>query len=223
MANRIAVIDYGMGNLRSVSKALEHVGGDVTIATTPAEVAVADRVVFPGVGAIRDCLTALDEQGLREAVAEAAASKPFLGICLGMQALMETSLEHGEHPALGILPGRVVPFPEEAMVDDAGHRLKVPHMGWNRVHFMEAEHPLWAGIGDGSQFYFVHSYIVEPAGPDLIAGATIYGIQFTSAVARENVFATQFHPEKSSGHGLQLLANFIAWDPARAKEAGQCC
>ena len=221
MSNRIAVIDYGMGNLRSVAKALEHVGGDVTIATTPEQVARADRVVFPGVGAIRDCLAALDEQGLREAVVDAAASKPFLGICLGMQALMETSLEYGEHPALGILPGRVVPFPEEAMVDGDGHRLKVPHMGWNRVHFMEAEHPMWAGIGDGSHFYFVHSYFVEPAGPDIIAAATIYGIQFTSAVARENVFATQFHPEKSSGRGLQLLANFIAWDPA--KEDGQCC
>jgi glutamine amidotransferase len=213
MANRIAVIDYGMGNLRSVAKALEHVGGDVTIATGPEQVRAADRVVFPGVGAIRDCLAALDEQGLREAVVEAARTKPFLGICLGMQALMETSLEHGEHAALGLLPGRVVPFPEEAMVDGAGHRLKIPHMGWNRVHFMESEHPMWAGIGDDSHFYFVHSYIVEPAGPDIIAAATVYGIQFTSAVAQENLFAVQFHPEKSSSRGLQLLANFIAWDP----------
>ena len=221
MSRRTAVIDYGMGNLRSVAKAIEHVGGEVTIATTPSEVAAADRVVFPGVGAISDCLAALDAQGLREAVADAAASKPFLGICLGMQALMETSLEHGEHDALGLLPGRVVPFPAEAMVDEAGHRLKVPHMGWNRVHFMEAEHPLWSGVADGSHFYFVHSYIVEPAGPDIIAAASVYGIQFTCAIARENLFAVQFHPEKSSGRGLQLLANFLAWDPMQ--EAAACC
>jgi glutamine amidotransferase len=214
MANRIAVIDYGMGNLRSVGKALEHVGAEVTFAETAEQVAVADRVVFPGVGAIRDCLVALEAQGLREAVVEAARNKPFLGICLGMQALMETSQEHGEHPALGVLPGRVVPFPEEAMVDAAGQRLKVPHMGWNRVHFMEEEHPLWAGLKDGSHFYFVHSYIVEPAGPDLIAAATVYGIQFCSAVARDNVAAVQFHPEKSSGRGLQLLANFVGWQPS---------
>jgi len=213
MSNRTAVIDYGMGNLRSVAKALEHVGGDVALVTEPEQVRAADRVVFPGVGAIQDCLAALDEQGLREAVVEAARTKPFLGICLGMQALMETSQEYGEHPALGLLPGQVVPFPAEAMVDGAGKRLKVPHMGWNRVHFMESEHPIWAGIKDGSHFYFVHSYIVEPAGPDIIAAATVHGIQFTSAVASENLFAVQFHPEKSSDRGLQVLANFIAWDP----------
>ena len=217
MSRRIAVIDYGMGNLRSVSKALEHVGGDVTIATSRAEVEAADRVVLPGVGAIRDCVAALDEQGLHEVVEAAARNRPFLGICLGMQALMEVSHEYGEHPALGILPGRVVPFPEPSeagsMVDAEGHRLKIPHMGWNRVHLMEPDHYLWAGVPDDSYFYFVHSYIVEPTSPEVVAGATSHGIQFTSAVARDNLFAVQFHPEKSSALGLQILANFIAWDP----------
>ncbi len=213
MGNRVAVVDYGMGNLRSVAKALEHVGADVTVATGPEAVRAADRVVFPGVGAIRDCLAALDDQGLRGAVIEAARAKPFLGICLGMQALMETSLEYGRHDALGVVPGQVVPFPAEDMRDPAGRALKVPHMGWNRVRFADLDHPLWAGIADDGHFYFVHSYLVEPAHSSDTAATTEHGIAFASAVERGSLFAVQFHPEKSSERGLRLLANFLVWDP----------
>ena len=206
----IAVVDYGMGNLRSVAKAVEHVavGRRVVITADPAVVAAAERVVVPGQGAMADCMHQLSACGLREAVVAAAADKPFLGICIGLQMLFEHS-EEGDTSGLGILPGRVRRFPTERTVAVG---LKVPHMGWNEV-MQSRPHPLWQGIADGSRFYFVHSYFVEPAQPGLEAAATGYGVPFTSAVARANIFATQFHPEKSAQAGLQLLANFIRWQP----------
>lgn len=206
----VAVVDYGMGNLRSVSKAIEHVasGDRVVVTSDPAEVAKADRVVVPGQGAMPDCMAQLAACGLRQAVIDAAASKPFLGICIGLQMLFEHS-EEGGIAGLGILPGRVRHFPAAETVDKG---LKVPHMGWNEVTQAEA-HPLWQDIPDGARFYFVHSYYVEPAEPSIIAGSTGYGIPFTSAVARDNIFAVQFHPEKSAQAGLQLLGNFMRWQP----------
>ena len=213
MASRsIAVIDYGMGNLRSVSKALEHVAGDVPVIVTadPAAVARAERVVFPGQGAMPDCMRELDARGLHAAVIEAAREKPFLGICVGEQMLFERS-EEGNVAGLGIFPGEVRRFPEEKMVDRNGVRLKVPHMGWNEVR--QKPHALWNGIADGSRFYFVHSYCVQAVDPELTTGTTDYGVPFTCAVGRDNIFAVQFHPEKSAADGLQLLKNFVAWRP----------
>ena len=210
---RIAVVDYGMGNLRSVSKALEHVAPavDVRVTSNPQEVAAADRVVFPGQGAMPDCMRELDSRGLRPAVIAAARSKPFLGICIGLQMLFERS-EEGDVAGLAILPGVVRRFPPEKMHDDRGLRLKVTHMGWNNVHQAEA-HALWGGIGNDERFYFVHSYFPEAGAPELVAGFSVYAFPFTCAVARDNIFAVQFHPEKSHTAGLKLLANFIAWNP----------
>ena len=209
----VAIIDYGMGNLRSVAKAIEHVapGHDVFVTSDPARVAAAERVVFPGQGAMPDCRRELDARGLRPAVLAAAAEKPFLGICIGQQMLFQHSAE-GDVPGLGILPGEVVRFPEERMRLADGSLLKVPHMGWNEV-WQSAPHPMWDGIPDGERFYFVHSYFVTPADPALTAAQTDYGLRFTSAVARANIFAAQFHPEKSAAAGLRLLANFIRWQP----------
>ena len=203
----IAVVDYGMGNLRSVAKAVEHVAAGQRVVIT-AVVAAAERVVVPGQGAMADCMHQLAACGLREAVVAAAAEKPFLGICIGLQMLFEHS-EEGDTDGLGLLPGRVRRFPAARTVAVG---LKVPHMGWNEV-MQSRPHPLWQGIADGSRFYFVHSYFVEPAQPALEAASTGYGLPFTSAVARANIFATQFHPEKSAHAGLQLLANFIRWQP----------
>ncbi|MDI3514212.1 MAG: imidazole glycerol-phosphate synthase subunit HisH [Rhodocyclaceae bacterium] len=209
----VAIIDYGMGNLRSVAKAIEYVapGHDVFVTSDPARVAAAERVVFPGQGAMPDCMRELDARGLRPAVLAAAAEKPFLGICIGQQMLFQHSAE-GDVPGLGILPGEVVRFPEERMRLADGSLLKVPHMGWNEV-WQSAPHPMWDGIPDGERFYFVHSYFVTPADPALTAAQTDYGLRFTSAVARANIFAAQFHPEKSAAAGLRLLANFIRWQP----------
>ena len=206
----VAVVDYGMGNLRSVSKAIEHVatGDSVVVTSDPDEVAKADRVVVPGQGAMPDCMRELAARGLRDAVIRAAAEKPFLGICIGLQMLFGHS-EEGDVAGLGILPGEVRRFPE---VETVAKGLKVPHMGWNQVDQAEA-HPVWVNIPDGSRFYFVHSYYVEPAEPAMIAGSTVYGIPFTSAVARANIFAVQFHPEKSAQAGLELLGNFLRWQP----------
>jgi glutamine amidotransferase len=208
----IAVVDYGMGNLRSVAKALEHVADGVPVVVTddPATIAGADRVVFPGQGAMPDCMRELDARGLRSAVLEAAASRPFLGICIGLQMLFDRS-EEGDTPGLGILPGQVIRFPDAVMVDAAGARLKVPHMGWNEVHQSEA-HPMWTGIADATRFYFVHSYFPQPAQSTVVAGYSHYPFAFCCAVARDNLFAVQFHPEKSHRAGLQLLANFVKWD-----------
>lgn len=209
----IAVIDYGMGNLRSVANAIRHVapGREVAVTDDPAVVARAERVVFPGQGAMRDCMREMDARGLRSAVIAAAREKPFLGICIGLQMLFERS-EEGDTPGLGILPGQVRRFPADQMVDAQGAKLKVPHMGWNEVHPAMA-HPLWEGIAPGSRFYFVHSYFAEPAEPGLVAAYSVYPFPFTCAAASKNIFAVQFHPEKSQAAGLRLLANFVGWAP----------
>jgi imidazole glycerol-phosphate synthase subunit HisH len=217
--SEIAVIDYGMGNLRSVAKAIEHVAPHACVQVTsdPHVVQQADRVVFPGQGAMRDCMREMDARGLRDAVVAAAREKPFLGICIGLQMLFEHS-EEGDTPGLGLLPGKVRRFPATEMHDAAGQKLKVPHMGWSEVH-QSGAHPLWDGIPDGSRFYFVHSYFAEPAVQSLIAAYSLYPFAFTCAAARENIFAVQFHPEKSQAAGLRLLANFTVWEPARIGHA----
>lgn len=211
--SKIAIIDYGMGNLRSVHKAVEHVAPEhQVIVTSDAQVvAAADRVVFPGQGAMPDCMRELELRGLRDAVISASANKPFLGICIGEQMLFGHS-EEGDVPGLGILPGNVQRFREAVMKDAAGNALKVPHMGWNEVNHSKP-HPLWKDIPNGERFYFVHSFHVVPADASLTAATTDYGVSFTSAVARDNIFAVQFHPEKSAQAGLQLLANFVGWQP----------
>ena len=211
--SKLAIIDYGMGNLRSVAKAIEHVAADVQVLVTadPAEVLAADRVVFPGQGAMPDCMRVLDARGLRPAVLEAARNKPCLGIRIGQQMLFEHSQE-GDVPGLCVFKGEVRRFPADKMVGADGARLKVPHMGWNEVWQKQA-HPLWAGIPDGARFYYVHSYYVDPADPAIVAATTDYGIPFTGAVAQANIFAVQFHPEKSAAAGLQLLSNFMSWKP----------
>jgi glutamine amidotransferase len=210
---RVAVVDYGMGNLRSVSKAVEHVAPNshVEVTSDPAHVGEADRVVFPGQGAMPDCMREMDSRGLRPAVLAAARSRPFLGICIGLQMLFERSDEGGVE-GLGLLPGTVRRFPDSAMVDSEGRRLKVPHMGWNRVKQAKS-HPVWSGIDDLSRFYFVHSYFPQTGDGSLVGGTTEYGVPFTCAVARDNIFAVQFHPEKSNTAGLRLLANFLNWNP----------
>jgi imidazole glycerol-phosphate synthase subunit HisH len=215
----IAVIDYGMGNLRSVSKAIEHVAPGLRVSVTddPEVVMRAARVVFPGQGAMPDCMREMEARGLRDAVVASARSKPFLGICIGLQMLFDSS-EEGNVAGLGLLPGRVRRFPAESMFDAAGEKLKVPHMGWNEVH-QAMPHPLWEGITSGTRFYFVHSYFPEPADPQLIAGYTLYPFSFSCAAARGNIFAVQFHPEKSHDAGLRLLSNFVAWQPAPASAA----
>ncbi len=210
----IAVIDYGMGNLRSVSRAIEHVAPSTRVVVTshPEEIRRSDSVVFPGQGAMGSCLVALDSHGLREVLLEAVREKPFLGICLGLEALFGFSEEDGGMAGLGLLPGRVRLFPPERMRDAAsGGALKVPHMGWNQVHQLRA-HILWRGIPQDARFYFVHSYYVECGDARYAVGSTDYGVSFTSAAARENLFALQCHPEKSAHIGLQLLRNFVNWD-----------
>ncbi len=208
----IAVIDYGMGNLRSVSKAIEHVAPGVGVRVTgdPAVVRAASRVVFPGQGAMPDCMRELRARGLYDAVIDAARDKPFLGICIGLQMLFEHS-EEGGTPGLSILPGRVRRF-AHALADANGQKLKVPHMGWNEVE-QRIEHPLWRGIAQNTRFYFVHSYYPEPGVPGLTAGISCYPGEFACAAARGNLFAVQFHPEKSAAAGLKLLANFATWVP----------
>ena len=206
----VGIVDYGMGNLYSVAKAIEHLGGKAAISAKPAELAACDRLIFPGVGAFGDCMTALHERELDTFLRVAAQNRPFLGICLGMQALMESSLEHGEHAGLGILPGRVLPFPEKVLRDVDGQKRKVPHMGWNQVH-QRITHPLFAGVAQDAHFYFVHSYYVEPAHSELLAASTDYGVSFCAALAVDNLFALQCHPEKSGAAGLRVLGNFLQW------------
>jgi len=208
----IAVVDYGMGNLRSVAKALVHVAPERSVVVTAdaATIAAAPRVVLPGQSAMPDCMRALDASGLRAVVVEAARSRPFLGICLGLQMLFDDS-EEGPTACLGVLRGRVVRFRDAQMTGDDGKRLKVPHMGWSPVHQTRA-HPLWSGIEDGSRFYFAHSFHPQPRESGDAAATTDYPLPFTCAVARANIFATQFHPEKSHHAGLRLLANFVAWN-----------
>jgi imidazole glycerol-phosphate synthase subunit HisH len=211
MSQRIAIVDYGMGNLRSVAKALAHVAPDAHVEVTadPAAVARADRVVFPGQGAMPDCMRELDASGMGDAVRESARSKPFLGLCIGLQMLFDRSAE-GNTPGLGVLPGEVVGFAGGA--DARGERLKIPHMGWNEV-WQAQPHALWKGIPDGARFYFVHSFYCVPREQALTAASTRYPGAFTSAIERANIFATQFHPEKSSTAGLTLLENFSRWNP----------
>lgn len=208
----IVVIDYGTGNLRSVAKALAHVAPDRSIAVSadPAVIRGATRVVLPGQSAMPDCMRALAASGLRELVIDMLAHRPFLGICLGLQMLFDSS-EEGPTPGLSALPGRVVRFRDRDMVGADGERLKVPHMGWSPVRQTRG-HPLWQGIAQDARFYFAHSYHPEPAAPALTAGTTSYPAPFTCAVARANIFGVQFHPEKSHRAGLQLLANFVNWD-----------
>ena len=217
----VAVVDYGMGNLRSVAKAIEHVAPRLKVEVTSDAGVVngAARVVFPGQGAMPDCMREMDARGLREAVLGAARRKPFLGICIGLQMLFDRS-EEGDTPGLGLLQGQVRRFPAQKMVDAQGARLKVPHMGWNEVRQTVA-HPLWEGIAQGSRFYFVHSYFPDPANRGLAAGETVYGVPFACAAARDNVFAVQFHPEKSQAAGLRLLANFVSWQPAARHPASR--
>lgn len=208
----IVVIDYGMGNLRSVAKALAHVTSldEVVISDRPEVIRAADRVVLPGQSAMPDCMAGLAASGLREVVLEVLRERPFLGVCLGMQMLFEAS-EEGPTTGLGVLPGRVVRLREEALALPGGERLKIPHMGWNQVRQARA-HPLWQGIADGARFYFAHSFHPVPANPADVAGTAAYAAPFTCAVARANIFAVQFHPEKSQHAGLTLLANFARWD-----------
>lgn len=203
----VAIIDYGMGNLHSVAKALEHTGVPIRLHVTrdAEQIRSADNIVFPGVGAMRDCMTELNKFELQDVLRECAATKPFLGICLGMQLLFDYGEENQGTEGLGIIPGQVVLF------RPTDRSQKIPHMGWNQVH-QTREHKLWQNIPQDSRFYFVHSYYVAPTMPDVVAGTTRYGENFTSAIARNNLFATQFHPEKSQQAGLTLLKNFLCWD-----------
>ncbi|RCS58576.1 imidazole glycerol phosphate synthase subunit HisH [Parvibium lacunae] len=213
--NTIAIVDYGMGNVRSVANALQAVAPSATIeiSADPAVIRRANRVVLPGQGAIPDCMRNLRESGLLEVVLRVAESTPLLGVCVGEQMLFDWSAE-GEVTCLQRLPGRVVKFADNMPAPGAtdGQRLKVPHMGWNEV-WQVGSHPLWAGIPDGARFYFVHSYYVVPDNPADIAAYSEYGQRFTCAVQRANIFATQFHPEKSATHGLTLYRNFTRWQP----------
>ena len=213
MANSsIAVIDYGMGNLHSVASALQHVGDNVDVIVTgePEKIMAADRVLFPGVGAIRDCMAEILRAGVDEVVAQAMKEKPFLAICVGMQALLQRSEENGGVDCLGFYQGEVKYF-GDTLVDANGEKLKVPHMGWNQVH-QENRHPLWRDIEQDARFYFVHSFYVQAEDQTLVAGSTDYGVNINAALSKDNVFAAQFHPEKSSTAGLQLLKNFLNWD-----------
>lgn len=207
----VAVVDYGMGNLRSVEQALRKVapGKNIAVSDDPAVIAAAGRVVFPGQGAMPDCMREMEMRGLRPAVLAAARSKPFLGICIGLQMLFEHSAE-GNVPGLGVLPGEVVRFAHE-LKDAQGRKLKVPHMGWNRVQ--HGDHVLWDGIAQGARFYYVHSFYVRPHEAALVQGTSDYPQAFVCAVARDNLFAVQFHPEKSAHDGLRLLQNFVNWNP----------
>ena len=211
----VAVVDYGMGNLRSVSQAVLHVaqgtGIDVVVTHRPEEVRGAERVVLPGQGAMRDCMAELAASGMKEAVLEAAASKPLMGVCVGMQMMLDHS-EEQDTPGLGLMPGRVKRFQLEGRLQPDGSRYKVPQMGWNRVQPSQP-HAMWQGIPDGSWFYFVHSYYASPEQAAHTAAQTDYGLSFTCAIARDNLFATQFHPEKSAEHGLALYRNFLGWRP----------
>ncbi|WP_127995413.1 imidazole glycerol phosphate synthase subunit HisH [Piscinibacter defluvii] len=215
MARTVAVVDYGMGNLRSVSQAVMHVaagsGLEVIVTSTPEEVFAAERIVLPGQGAMPDCMRELRDSGLLEAVLDAAANKPLMGVCVGMQMLLERS-EEGPTDGLGLIPGEVLRFRLEGRRQPDGSRYKVPQMGWNQVAQARA-HPLWTGVPDGAWFYFVHSFYARPAAAEHSVGEADYGGRFTCALGRDNIFATQFHPEKSAEHGLALYRNFLHWKP----------
>lgn len=211
---RIVVIDYGMGNLRSVSKAIECVAADDEVLVTAdlALIASADRIVCPGQGAAADCMAALTNAGLVDSVKELIGTRPFMGICMGLQVLLTHSEENDGIDCMNVLPGEVKRF-NKPLIDSDGTRLKVPHMGWSKVsHAMS--HPMWDGISDGSRYYFAHSYYCAPENSASVVGTCEYGIEFAVAMAQKNLFACQFHPEKSARDGLQLLRNFVAWDGA---------
>ena len=217
------MVDYGSGNLRSVSQAVKHVaegsGYEVLVTSSAADVMNAERVVLPGQGAMPDCMRALAESGLKDAVLHAAANKPLFGVCVGMQMLLDSSTEggSGHTPGLGLISGEVVKFDVGGQIQPDGSRYKVPQMGWNQVYQRAVDgaepHALWAGVPDGAYFYFVHSFYARPSDARHIAGEADYGARFTAAVARDNIFATQFHPEKSADHGLALYRNFLHWTP----------
>ena len=215
----VVVVDYGMGNLRSVSQAVQAAaagtGFSVLITANPDEVRAAERVVLPGQGAMPDCMRELRESGLQQSVLEAAASKPLFGVCVGMQMLLDHSAE-GNTPGLGLIHGEVQKFDLVGQLQPDGSRYKVPQMGWNQVYRNNhggATHPVWGEVPDGSYFYFVHSFYAQPSDARHSVGETDYGARFTSAIARDNIFATQFHPEKSADHGLSLYRNFLHWNP----------
>jgi glutamine amidotransferase len=216
----VAVVDYGMGNLRSVSQAVKAAaagtGWHVVVTAEPETVRAADRVVLPGQGAMPDCMRELADSGLRASVLEAAAQKPMFGVCVGMQMLLDRSQE-GPTDGLGLIPGEVAKFDLIGRLQPDGSRFKVPQMGWNRVFQTPSQgdtpHPIWAGVPDGAWFYFVHSFYARPSDPRHSAGEADYGARFTAAVARDNIFATQFHPEKSADQGLALYRNFLSWNP----------
>ena len=215
MSRTVAVVDYGMGNLRSVSQAVMHVaagsGVEVIVTQRPEEVYAAQRVVLPGQGAMRDCMRELRDSGLQEAVLHAAANKPLMGVCVGMQMLLSRS-EEGPTDGLGLIAGEVIRFRLDGQLQPDGSRYKVPQMGWNRV-VQARPHALWQGVPDEAYFYFVHSFYARPSDPRHSVGETDYGSRFTCALARDNIFATQFHPEKSAEHGLALYRNFLHWNP----------
>jgi glutamine amidotransferase len=215
MTRIVAVVDYGMGNLRSVSQAVMHVardsGVDVIVTSKPDEVYAAERIVLPGQGAMPDCMRELRDSGLQEAVLHAAAHKPMMGVCVGMQMLLSRS-EEGPTDGLGLIDGDVRKFRLDGRLQPDGSRFKVPQMGWNQVFQVHA-HPIWAGVPDAAYFYFVHSFYAQPSDLRHSAGETDYGARFTCALARDNIFATQFHPEKSAEHGLTLYRNFLHWNP----------
>ena len=211
---KIVVVDYGMGNLRSVAQALRAVApeADVLISGDPAAIDAAERIVLPDQGAMRDCMASLRESGVQEALMRAAAAKPMMGVCVGEQMLFDASEEGGNTPGLGLLPGKVVRFQLDGRLQEDGSRFKVPQMGWNQVR-QRVPHAMWEGIPDNAWFYFVHSYFAQPEVDAHSVGETMYGQAFCCAVARDNIFATQFHPEKSAATGLQLYKNFIHWNP----------
>jgi glutamine amidotransferase len=212
--NKIVVVDYGMGNLRSVAQALRAVApeADVQISGDAAAIDAADRIVLPGQGAMRDCMQSLREGGAEEALLRAVKTRPVMGVCVGEQMLFDSSDENGGVPGLGLLPGKVVRFELDGKLQADGSRFKVPQMGWNRVRQSRA-HPLWDGVAPDSYFYFVHSYYAQPADAQDALGETDYGGMFCCAVARDNIVATQFHPEKSAAAGLRLYRNFVHWNP----------
>lgn len=207
----VAIVDYGMGNLHSARSALEHVGNnlEVVVTSNPEVIDSADRVLFPGVGAIRDCMAEIRRLGFDKLILEQVKQKPVLAICVGLQALMQHSMENQGVDCIGLFEGEVVKFDTEAR-DAEGQRLKVPHMGWNQV--FQVAHPMWQKIDDGERFYFVHSYYTKPQKPEQVFGTSTYGVEFACAVAQQNLFAVQFHPEKSQHAGLQLLNNFLSWN-----------
>jgi glutamine amidotransferase len=216
MPRTVAVVDYGMGNLRSVSQAVAHVAREtdefrVIVTGNPEEVFAAERVVLPGQGAMPDCMRELRDSGLEAAVLDAAANKPLMGVCIGMQMLLTRS-EEGPADGLGLIPGEVIRFQLQGQLQPDGSRFKVPQMGWNQV-IQARSHPLWAGVPDSAYFYFVHSFYARPSDLRHSVGETDYGTRFTCALARDNIFATQFHPEKSAEHGLALYRNFLHWKP----------